>query len=698
MTDVPCHTWILPTLLKHAGISFLHIGCNDASHAVQVPPLFWWEGPDGSRVLTEYSGHYGTSLFPPDNWPYRTWLAVIMTGDNEGPPSPSQVDSIRKQVAQQLPGVKLKFGKLEHFCDAIAAERNAKIPVIRADMPDTWIHGIESMPVETKTAWNSRPLETAAGVLDTQLRSHGVGVPALAPELAEAYEKSLLYSEHTFGLYGLAPGGFWYGDEWKKQRAAGRYKRFEAVFDAKRDYIRDAARVITKALNERLALLAQNVDIAGPREVVFNPLPWKRDGIVEVNGKSMWVENVPPCGYKTIGVTQSKTTTLKNDATTIASPFFRLTVDLVRGGLASLTDVKTGRELIAPQAGTGQYLHERFCVTNVQEFCHSYFKVPMGWAVNDFGKPRLPGLDKLRYGTIPLTHWTASAVENAVGKSITLRCADAAPLAKSVSLKYTLYNDQPYLDIQWNIEDKTPDPAPEGGWLAFSFAINQPRFKLTRLGSIIDPAKDIIAGGNREIICLNSGMTVTGADGYGVGLCPMDSPLVSLSAPGLWKYSDTYVPTKSNVFINLYNNMWNTNFPLWQDGSWSSRVRLWVVRSRGMEQDVITPSWEARVPLLVAHGDGAAGHLPSENYGLELSRRGVLVTNFGPDPYSNKTLLRIWEQAGDSCKLTVTIPGMFKMARPVNLRGESIGDPQSLVSGKLHCDLPAFAPASFVLE
>ncbi len=28
MTDVPEHTWILPTLLKHAGVDFLQVGCN----------------------------------------------------------------------------------------------------------------------------------------------------------------------------------------------------------------------------------------------------------------------------------------------------------------------------------------------------------------------------------------------------------------------------------------------------------------------------------------------------------------------------------------------------------------------------------------------------------------------------------------------------------------------------------------------
>jgi alpha-mannosidase len=28
LTDVPSHSWVLATLLKHAGVEFLHIGCN----------------------------------------------------------------------------------------------------------------------------------------------------------------------------------------------------------------------------------------------------------------------------------------------------------------------------------------------------------------------------------------------------------------------------------------------------------------------------------------------------------------------------------------------------------------------------------------------------------------------------------------------------------------------------------------------
>ena len=60
-----------------------------------------------------------------------------------------------------------------------------------------------------------------------------------------------------------------------------------------------------------------------------------------------------------------------------------------------------------------------------------------------------------------------------------------------------------------------------------------------------------------------------------MGICPIDSPCVSLGEPGLWRYSQAFQPQKPTVFVNLYNNEWNTNFPEWQDGTWSSRVRLW---------------------------------------------------------------------------------------------------------------------------
>jgi hypothetical protein len=728
MTDVPEHTWVLPVLLKHAGVNFLQVGCNGGSFPMRVPPLFWWEGPDGSRLLTSYSPHYGTPLLPPKDWPYRTWLAMIMTGDNHGPPTSQDVDKILQQTARELPGVKVKFGRLEDFYDAIMAENKTNIPVVRGDMPDTWIHGFEAMPQATKLGCDVRPLEGALNMLDTELRAASVHTSPVAGPLALAYESSLLYSEHTFGYYGSQPGAFWFGEEWAQKLAEGKYDRFLKSFEDKRDYIRTTANIVTNELNTRMQLLAQNVNADGPRVVVFNPLPWRRNGEAEVqlpdncraglldvktghqvqltgmDGRTLrFIANdVPPGGYKTYKVVPD-TSVKENAASTagmIENKFFRLEVDAARGGLVSLLDLRTGREMVATndENSLGSYLHERFSKTNVDGFTKAYN--PRRGVFRDFGKEGMPDPGQSPYAAISLTNWAVSVQSNAMAKTIVLHSSDAAPLAKAVTLKYTLYVAQPYIDVEWAVEDKTPNPIPEGGWLCLPFAIDQPQFQLSRLGSLINPATDIIDGGNRHLLCLNAGMTVIGRDGYGVGICPLDSPMVSLDEPGLWKFSLKYTPHRARIFVNLYNNQWNTNFPLWQDGSWNSRVRLWMIHGVDPAKNLITPAWEARTPLVAAYATGQPGTLPADKTGLSLSRRGVLVTCFGPDPYSDRTLLRVWEQAGQSGSVKVKLPSDFRATRavPVNLRGEPAGDAVKIKHGTFTLDLGAFAPASFRLE
>ncbi|HVV73048.1 MAG TPA: hypothetical protein VHI52_16350, partial [Verrucomicrobiae bacterium] len=494
--------------------------------------------------------------------------------------------------------------------------------------------------------------------LDTELRSAGLDTPPLRPALAQAFEESLLYSEHTFGYYGSQPGGFWYGDEWKKKLAQGKYDRLLQSFDDKRAYIHNTAHIVTNALIARMELLARSVGAEGPRLVVFNPLPWERSGEVEARvpsaqyaslkdlsegnlvrsisaeGKTVrfFAERVPANGYKTYELIpgQPDESSRPTSGSVIENRFFRLRVDAKRGGAVSLVDLKTGRELVPPQdeSGLGGYLHERFAKSNVDAYVQSYCR---GWALtpqSDFNKP-VPAPLQQPYAAIRLTNWTAEVRSTPLRKTLTLHSPNAAPLARSVTIEYTLWENQPYLDIEWSIDSKTPDPIPEGGWLCMPLNLERPRFALSRLGSVIDPDRDIVPGGNRDLICLNAGMMVTGTDGYGVALCPLDSPLVSLGEPGLWKFSLDARPRRARVFINLYNNQWDTNFPLWQGGSWNSRVRLWVVSGRSsLSRNLLTPAWEARLPFLAQYADGPRGALPTVAPGLQLSRRGVLVTLF----------------------------------------------------------------------
>ena len=120
MTDVPSHARALATALAQGGVKFMQIGCGWPCGRVQYPPLFWWEGPDGSRVLTLYSSIYGTctalwppqwvgkddpglghNLLPSPDWPYRTWPAIVVTPENTGPPGADDIQRLFKEVARE---------------------------------------------------------------------------------------------------------------------------------------------------------------------------------------------------------------------------------------------------------------------------------------------------------------------------------------------------------------------------------------------------------------------------------------------------------------------------------------------------------------------------------------------------------------------------------------------------------------------
>jgi len=152
--------------------------------------------------------------------------------------------------------------------------------------------------------------------------------------------------------------------------------------------------------------------------------------------------------------------------------------------------------------------------------------------------------------------------------------------------------------------------------------------------------------------------------------------------------------------VNLFNNQWTTNFRMWNEGSWSVRVRLWAFDRFDVRKQLIVPSLEARIPLQAAFADGTAGKLPRQQEGLRVSRPGVQVSALGANPDGEGTLLRLWELAGLSGNLSVTLPPGWaaRVAQPVDLRGRRQGEPIGISEGAFSFPLRAYAPASFELR
>ena len=272
--------------------------------------------------------------------------------------------------------------------------------------------------------------------------------------------------------------------------------------------------------------------------------------------------------------------------------------------------------------------------------------------------------------------------------------------AHTAGLTVTLYEDIPAVDLKVNIINHPATEDPEAGWICLPLAIQNPQFRLRTPGAVTDPAKDMIEGGNFAFFWTQGGVSVCDPAGRGVGICSPDAPAVSLGEPGICKFTGSWPNPKSSVFVHLFNNQWNTNFRSFWSGPFSARVRLWPIANYNVEKDLVTPSEETLAPMQTGLSNYKAGGLPPAARGIELSRRGVAITAFGPNPDGEGILLRLWELSGVSGDCSVTLPQALKIksVQPVDLRGRAKGKSVSLNDNAFSLVLKSFAPASFVLE
>ena len=744
MEDVPGYSWFIPTLLTNAGIKFYHMGGPQVNIEYGLPPLFWWEGPDGSRLLTLYNNGYGTTPLPPAGWPYKTWIYINMTGDNQGPPEPETI--VKDLQFYKKIGIQARVGTLDDFAKNIFKEDLSKLPVVRSDMGDVWIHGTMSKPLATKLAQNVRPLIGGLDQLSTLEKIWGIYLPDRYNIISEAYEQSLLYSEHTWGLANqhylkLPYGKAWY-DLWQRGLPS-QYKLMENSWKDKSDYIQNVQRLVFNPYNDVVATLADNVNVGENRIVVYNPLPWKRDGEIDIDTRLTFgndftslkpvdggpavavsheypaiedkapmsrfvVKDIPAMGYRTYVASNQKVAVPKmyvdKNSGVIESPFFKATIDAKHGRISSLIDKRTGRELVdanAPQ-GFGQYFYERFGYKQLSEWIEK--SLYPQYQAHRFAFVAYDMPQNVAYSCAAASDMDLSIEKTAIDvKAIMTGTIQGVgrPQIITISLILSAFTPTADLEVSWQ---KQPDTWPEAAWICLPFKCDNPSFRLGRIGADVDPLKDmVVSNSNYHLFWVNSGVAVyNGTTGEGVGICSPDAPLVSLGEPGEYKFDKRYVPSKPYIYLNLYNNHWRTNFPAWIGNGqrMSARVRIWAFDKFSVESSLYTPGMETRVPLQAACSQEKNGKLPVTQQGISISRKGIAVTAFGQNPDGNGTILRFWEQGGITGNLEVVLPrnSKFNIAQPVNLRGETKGEPVKIKNSRFSFNIHAYAPATFLLK
>jgi hypothetical protein len=736
MTDVPCHSWLLPTVLKNAGVDFLHLGCNPINERPDLPLLYYWQGPDGSKLLTMHSQGYGSArkfgegLYPPKDWNYKVWPAIIMSSDNNGPPSADLVRSILEETKKNLPTVKVKFTTLDEFAEAIFKEEKngAKIPCIAADMPDTWIHGVGSMPVEERMIRTVRPELASTEILESHLRMWGETRPDISADLFAAHEQSMMYGEHTWGgSFGFIGLHMLYGkafDDMMKKGLTGGYKRLEFSWEDHRNYAHKAKEITERLENSAINSLAKSVKLQGKRIVVFNPLPHKRNTIVEIPGRNsvskvkgtengkiipvvsslFYVDDLPACGYKTYNVVEEKEEKPiieSKNTVTLENSFLKITIDRNRGGIVSIIDKIMGRELVDQKAeyAFGQYLYERFDSRQ----CRKYNIDCYNQAAWDYGARELNARydlpDTPSYSRSVPKYRSLEFIRNKVFQKAILRSDYSTAIQANITTIITLPAEEKWVEINVKVDNKKPDTWPEAGWIYLPVNVKgNSQFRIGRNGSVVNPV-DFPKGTNHTLCYVYTGAIIAGSDGKGAGICNLDHGLMSFGQPGIMKFEPSYIPEKPVAFINLFNNQWNTNFPIWIGDSISSRVRIWAINDVNPE-GLVLPATEFRNPVLVGIADGTSGNLPVRSEGLSLSRDGIKITNFSHDAKKGGYLLRLWEQAGLSGVCTVKLPkgSNIRTSQLLDLRNTPIGAPIKVVNGVFSFDLHAYAPTTFILK
>jgi alpha-mannosidase len=297
------YNWQLPQIYKKSGIDYFVTQKMDWNETNKLPlKIFWWQSPDGSRVLTYFPHAYNR---PPDpvmlgedfaqarkRAPGETSLMHLYgVGDHGGGPTRAMLDQAEHWMQPNKIYPKVEYSTATDFFAEIAP--TVQIP---AGTP-VWNYArMEQGPLTLPPApegkinvpvWNDELyLEVHRGVSTTQSEHK--------KHMREA-EVQMLNAEKVASIAWL--GGSAYpasrlNDAWKlvlanqfHDTAAG--SAVAAVYrDAERDYesVREATGEIASADLSEIAAHVKTEGSAGSVPLlVFNPLAWQRTDVVEVD-------------------------------------------------------------------------------------------------------------------------------------------------------------------------------------------------------------------------------------------------------------------------------------------------------------------------------------------------------------------------------------------------------------------------------
>ncbi len=596
ITDVPAYPWAYASVLSAAGVKYFAAGANPDRGPQplygrwQTRSPFWWQGPDGSKVLMAYTKQYSNLWFvcgmPPREAACRESLPVFFQTFE----SPGYVPDTVLMFGSQLENTDLIAGEGEFvrqwnakyawphlqlatfrdYFDLIAKRYGDRLETVRGDFGPYWEDGIGT---DAQFAALYRETESRGPAVETLSSLAALQQPEWAPpldRLHRLWSDLVLYAEHTY----TSSGG------WSRPESEESVRQIAT----KHFHVTDAHETAHWIAQESMSRLMDSIRITPPAVAVFNSLAHARSGLVETdlaNGLALVdseggvvpletlrngpgyrhvqfrAGNVPGLGYRVYRLERRPPPAAAPPArleNTIENAFYRVTVDPGRGGISSIVDKQTGREMVDSHSPylLGQYLYvsggDNTRLIHITE--------------------HLPTANL----TVTPSGGTAAVRVSRTPWGSTLRFQVSGPHAPEIAVEIRLFDAEKKIEILNRLK-KEPVSDKEAVYFAFPFAAPDPQFEYQGQTGTVNPARDELAGGCREWYTTGRWARVSGG-GMSAAVLPLDAPLVTFGDidRGLWPKK--FEPRSSTIFSYALNNYWHTNFPRVQSGDFLFRYVL----------------------------------------------------------------------------------------------------------------------------